>query len=88
MSRQRTWKDIDAGWTPKLESCRCSQNAIGFDVSIIAKDGGMTSTATEQTARWFEVMYLQTRRGQINSTATPSTINLLTLTIDVYFLVL
>ena len=35
MSRQQTWKDIEAGWTPKLESCRCSQNAIGFDVSIV-----------------------------------------------------
>ena len=37
MSRQHTWKDIEAGWTPKLESCRCSQNAIGFDVSIAVK---------------------------------------------------
>jgi hypothetical protein len=55
MSRRRTWKDIDAGWTPKLESCRCSQNAIGFDVSIVAKGGGMSSTTTGQTASWFEV---------------------------------
>lgn len=51
MSRQNTWKDIEAGWTPKLESCRCSQNAIGFGASIIAKGEGMTSTTT---ARWFK----------------------------------
>lgn len=30
-----TWKDIDAGWTPKLESWRCSQKAIGFEVSMM-----------------------------------------------------
>jgi len=53
LSRQHTWKDIEAGWTPKLESCRCSQNAIGFDVSIVANGEVVTSTTTRETARWF-----------------------------------
>lgn len=30
-----TWKDIEAGWIPTLESWRCSQNAIGLEVSMV-----------------------------------------------------
>lgn len=26
---------MDAGWTPRLESWRCSQNAMGFEESAI-----------------------------------------------------
>ena len=36
MSRQHTWNEIEAGWTPRLESWRCSQNAIGFEMSSAA----------------------------------------------------
>ena len=31
---------MEAGWTPKLDSWRCSQKAIGFEVSIAAMVGG------------------------------------------------
>ena len=34
MSRRLTWKDIDAGWIPRLESWRCSQKAMGFEISM------------------------------------------------------
>lgn len=36
LSRRLTWNEIDAGWTPRLESWRCSQNAMGFEVSTAA----------------------------------------------------
>jgi hypothetical protein len=30
-----TWKDMEPGCIPMLESWRCSQNAMGLDVSIV-----------------------------------------------------
>ena len=26
-----TWNEIEAGWTPRLDSWRCSQKAMGFE---------------------------------------------------------
>ena len=28
-----TWNEMDAGWIPIEESWRCSQNAMGFEIS-------------------------------------------------------
>ena len=36
VSGQRTWNEIEPGCTPRLDSWRCSQNAIGFEVSTAA----------------------------------------------------
>lgn len=36
LTRPRTWNEMEAGWTPTLESCKCSQKLIGFCASILA----------------------------------------------------
>lgn len=48
-TRTRTWKDIEPGCTPKLESCKCSQNAMGFEESAIMREslGRRTASCTE-----------------------------------------
>ncbi len=39
--RKQTWKEMDAGWIPIAESWRCSQNAMGFEISMdMAGEGG------------------------------------------------
>jgi hypothetical protein len=39
---------MEAGWTPKLESCRCSQKAMGFEMStaMVKTEVGLHRTAT------------------------------------------
>ena len=34
-TRVLAWNEMDAGCTPKLESWRCSQNAMGFEISMV-----------------------------------------------------
>ena len=34
-TRILAWNEMDAGWTPKLESWRCSQKAMGFEASMV-----------------------------------------------------
>ena len=43
-----TWNEMEAGWTPKLESCRCSQKAMGFEMStaMVETEVGLDYTAT------------------------------------------
>jgi len=33
--RRHAWNEMEAGWTPTLESWRCSQNVIGFEASMV-----------------------------------------------------
>jgi hypothetical protein len=44
VTRQRTWNEIEPGCTPRLDSWRCSQNAIGFEVSTAAMMGNWDLT--------------------------------------------
>jgi len=32
----QTWKEMEAGCTPKLESWRCSLKMMGFEMSMVA----------------------------------------------------
>ena len=41
---------MEAGWTPKLDSWRCSQKAIGFEVSIAAMVSGRLTDLSKKSA--------------------------------------
>ena len=34
-TRILAWNEMDAGWMPRLESWRCSQKAMGFEISMV-----------------------------------------------------
>lgn len=41
---------MEAGWTPKLESCRCSQKAMGFEMSTAMVETELRSFEMEDEA--------------------------------------
>ena len=43
-TRILAWNDMDAGWTPRLESWRCSQKAMGFEISMLLREKEDTSS--------------------------------------------
>ena len=53
--RVLAWKEMEAGWTPKLESCRCSQKAIGFEMSRDMARGDTSSLSQARTSVWMMI---------------------------------
>ena len=49
-AKRLTWKEMDAGWMPIAESWRCSQNAMGFEISMDMLGEARCSRKEERTS--------------------------------------
>ena len=50
-TRVLAWNEMDAGCTPRLESWRCSQKAMGFEVSMAVEREEDTSSSSRAKCR-------------------------------------
>ena len=57
----RTWNEIEAGCTPMADSCKCSQNEMGLEISMVG--GDFEDTSRRLNAALYAVEAVARREG-------------------------